>query len=266
MYEWLCGLLSDKKGGEIFTCFGIWHLFYILLALAVSALVLVFTRRRKDDAKRKTAGVFGDLSFGLYIADFFLMPFAYGEIDVEKLPFHICTAMCVMCFISRRVRALERYRVHFALLGFISNLVYLIYPAGVMWHAVGPLCYRVIQTLLFHCLMTVYGFLTVCFEAKNTSVTECPRDLIVLSGMTAWALLGNYAYNGIGGSTINWFFVVADPFGLLDARIAPYVMPILNIALFFAVELMIYGIIHAARAFRNKERGPVREKHDRASS
>ena len=266
LYEWLCGLLSDKKGGEIFTCFGGWHLSYVLFTVVVSALVLILMIRKSDEKRLKAAGVFIDLSMGLYIADFFLMPFAYGEIDVEKLPFHICTAMCVMCFLSRHIRALEKYRVHFALLGFISNLVYLIYPAGVMWHAVAPLCYRVIQTLLFHSLMTVYGFLTVCFEAKRMSIRFCPRDLFVLVGMTAWALLGNYAYNGIGGRTINWFFVVADPFGVLDARVAPIVMPFLNIVLFFAAELAVYGIIHALRTLRNKERRPAREKHDRASS
>lgn len=79
------------------------------------------------------------IAFGLYIADFFLMPFACGRIDIEKLPFHICTAMCVACFISRHNRHLRKYSLHFALLGFLSNLVYLIYPDGVMG---GPVRYN----------------------------------------------------------------------------------------------------------------------------
>lgn len=56
--------------------------------------------------------------------------------------------------------------------------------------------------------------------------------------MTVWALLGNYIYNGSAGEYshfFNWFFVVRDPFGALPEKIAPFV----NIALFFAVEVLL---------------------------
>ena len=99
MYAFLHGLLSDRKGGEIFTLFSLWHFLYIGLALLLIASLLLLTRRKTIEKKNKAATFFVDLAFGLYIADFFLMPFAYGEIDIEKLPFHICTAMCVMCFL-----------------------------------------------------------------------------------------------------------------------------------------------------------------------
>ena len=62
--------------------------------------------------------------------------------------------------------------------------------------------------------------------------------------MTLWALLGNYAYNGQSAGYdhfFNWFFVVRDPFYAIPARIAPLLMPFLNIALFFALEMVIHA-------------------------
>ena len=100
MYNFLQNLLSDKKGGEIFTLFSGWHYFYI--ALTVVAIVAVFICFKNKDIKfqGRASRTFINIAFGIYIADFFLMPLAYGEIDIEKLPFHACTAMCVLCFLS----------------------------------------------------------------------------------------------------------------------------------------------------------------------
>ncbi len=256
MYSFLQRLLSDKKGGEIFRLFSPWHFLYIAVTVALIVAVLILLKNRPEANKKKTARMFVDIAFGLYVADFFLMPLAYGEIDIEKLPFHACTAMCVMCFLSHRIPFLEKYRTSFVMLGFISNLVYLIYPAGVMWHAVHPLSYRVIQTLIFHSVMTVYGFLTLVYERDNISIKKCHRDLIVVACMTLWAMLGNYMYNGTSENYshfFNWFFVVRDPFYMIDESVSPYVMPFLNIALFFGVEMLIHLIIQGAKRLRNKK-------------
>ena len=246
MYNFLNALLSDKKGGEIFTLFGAWHFFYIALTFFTVAVVLFLLKNKSADLRRRTTRTFIYIAFGLYILDFFLMPLAYGEIDIEKLPFHACTAMCVLCFLSYRVRFLEKYRLSLALLGLISNLVYLIYPAGVMWHAVHPISYRVIQTLLFHAVMSVYGLTTLVYEYDKIDIKKWYRGLLVVVSMTLWALLGNYAYNGESDGYshfFNWFFVVRDPFYAIPETVAPFVMPILNIGLFFAVEMLLHMII-----------------------
>ncbi|MCR4805302.1 MAG: YwaF family protein [Clostridia bacterium] len=253
MYAQLHALLCDKKGGTIFTCFGGWHFCYILIAVLVAVIVWASVRKRGREAQQKAAQTLINIAFGMYVADFFLMPFAYEYIDIEKLPFHICTAMCVMCFLSRHVKALQPLRAHFALLGFLSNLVYLIYPAGVMWHAVHPLCYRVWQTLLFHGMMTTYGFVALMADRKDLSLRDWPRHLAVVCGMTLWALLGNALYTGAAGSydhDFNWFFVTADPFGLLPPSAARLAMPFINTALFFAVEMGILALFVRRRNAR----------------
>lgn len=241
MYHFLRQLLSDKKGGEIFTCFGAWHICFIFLFLAIAILSGIYLRHKSADRRKKLIDLFIYAAFGLYVADFFLMPFAYGEIDIEKLPFHVCTSMCVACFLSRRSKRFGKYKLQLAALGFLSNFVYLVYPAGVMWHAVHPLSYRVIQTLSFHGIMMVYGALVLVYERETFAWKKCYRDLGVTAAMTLWALVGNLLYNS-DARVYNWFFVVQDPFNLLPQSIAPYIMPLLNICVFFAAELLVYFV------------------------
>lgn len=246
MHSFLTRLLSDRKGGEVFTCFSVWHIIYIILTAAAVTAILLRLKNADKVAKDRIMKILINISFGLYILDFFLMPLAYGEIDIEKLPFHACTAMCVACFLSTHIQRLSPLRVHFALHGFISNLVYLIYPAGVMWHAVHPLSYRVVQTLIFHSIMTVYGLVTLICERNSFKLRKIHLELPVICCMTLWALIGNYVYNGTYGGKdrlFNWFFVVRDPFYALPENIALFVMPLLNIALFFGVEALIYLLL-----------------------
>ena len=64
-----------------------------------------------------------------------------------------------------------------------------------------------------------------------------------MTAMTGWAWLGNMLYNGAAGDYdhfFNWFFVVRDPFYILPERIAPYIMPFLVTAVFFAAEMLGY--------------------------
>ncbi|MBQ3598363.1 MAG: YwaF family protein [Clostridia bacterium] len=253
MYSFLHNLLSDKKDGEIFTLFGIWHFLYIGLTLFTVIVVLLCFKNKSADLKQKATRLFINMAFGLYILDIFLMPLAYGEIDIEKLPFHACTAMCLMCFLSHHSRFLEKYRLSFVLLGFISNFVYLVYPAGVMWHAVHPLSYRVIQTLLFHSVMTVYGLLVLIFECEKFNLKKWYRDLSVIVCMTLWSILGNSVYNGTSDGYshfFNWFFVVRDPFYAIPESVSPFIMPFLNIALFFTAEIIICLILRGIRGIK----------------
>ena len=253
MYTFLNQLLSDKKGGEVFTCFGIWHWCYILLTFTAAFLLMKYLKNKNSTIRQSVIGRVIKIVFVLYISDFFLMPIAFGEIDIENLPFHICTAMCVMCFASRYNKYLSKFKANFALLGLISNFVYLIYPAGVMWYQVHPLSYRVIETMLFHGIMTIYGLLVLVYE-ERPSFTKSYRDLFVIIVMTAWAVFGNNLYNGISGDfsyKFNWFFVIRDPFNILPADYSRFIMPFLNILIFFIAEVLICLICDVAKRSLN---------------
>ena len=243
MYTKLHEIFADKVGGDIFTCFGPWHFFYIFLTVAAVAISLYFMKNKGQEARDRLLKAFIGVAFGLYMLDFFIMPFAYGTIYVDKLPFHSCTLMSIMCFLSRNCKTLRPLRSNFALLGLLSNLAYLCYPAGVMWYEIGPLSYRVIQTLLFHSVMVMYCLLTILLD-EGIKLKDWYRDLIILCSLTVWAILGNALYTGscedVGYyEAPNWFFVKQDPFYALQADIAPYIAPWLNIVAFLGAEVLI---------------------------
>ena len=244
MYPILHQLLSDKKSDIIFTCFGTWHLLYMALIFLAILGLLLRLQGKPAEVRQRAADRAICFSFGLYMADFFLMPFAYGAIDLEKLPFHVCTAMCVLCFAARRSPFLQKFRLPLTVLALASNLIYTIYPAGVGWYQIHPLSYRVIQTLLFHGSMTAYGILYLASVDLAAEQKVGKKDLTIIVAMTLWAMLGNYLYNGSADGYdhfFNWFFVIRDPFYLLPEHIAPYVMPFVMVVVMYVAVLLVYG-------------------------
>ena len=244
MYPYLHGIFADHQGGPVFSCFGIWHILYMTVIFGSILMTALILSKQNESRRKKAVQTSLYLAFGLYMADFFLMPLAYGYIDIEKLPFHMCTLTCLLSFFSYQGVWLSRYRKQFALLGLVSNLIYVIYPAGVGWYQIHPLSYRVVQTLLFHGAMTSYGILTLVFGDDELTIRRSMEDLPVIGAVTLWAILGNTVYNGAAEEydhVFNWFFVVRDPFNILPADIAPYIMPFVMILVIYAADLLIYG-------------------------
>lgn len=249
MYDFLHKALADKTEGVDFKCFDLTHCLFIAFFVSAAVLLCLYLKNKSEEQRQKAANIVVSIAFFSYVAELFLMPFAYEQINIDKLPFHICTAMCVMCFCSRYNRFLSKFRLQFAMLGFLSNLTYLIYPAGMMWLNIHPMSYRVVQTLIFHGVMMMYGLLVLVYESEDFAWSRIYKDLIVIVSMTLWARFGNLLYNH-GEQFYNWFFVVEDPFGAFPKEQAPYIMPFLNPAIFFAVELIVYWIIAKVFAAR----------------
>ncbi len=241
MKDILTELLSDKKSDIVFNCLGIWHILYLIIILSVIISLIFILKNKNEETKNKAINISIIVSFSLYMLDFFLMPFAYSEIDIEKLPFHICTVTCVLCFMSRYNKFLSKYQIEFAILGLIGNMIYLIYPAGVGWYQVHPLSYRVIQTLLYHGCMTTYGLFVLTLAKPQLNFKKSYKELIIISGLVVWALIGNTFYNS-SERFYNWFFVVQDPFGLIPLEISQYIMPFFMVMFIYAFVLIIYVI------------------------
>ena len=251
MYGILQKILEDQKGNIVFRLFDIWHIGYIVFFVAVAVCLGLYLKNKTPDARSRVMDCVIGTVLGLYVLDFFLMPFAYGEIDVKKLPFHVCTTMCIMCFFSRRNAFLGKFRLQFAMLGFLSNLVYLIYPGAMFWYDIHPMSYRVVQTLAFHGIMMVYGLLVLIYERQEFTWKKIYKDLGVVVAMTVWACIGNTLYTN-DALYPNWFFTLQDPFNAFPQTSAPYIMPFLNIAVFFGVELVVYLVFWKLRKV-NKE-------------
>ena len=253
MYDFLNKLLEDKTDGYIFQCFDVWHIAFLFITLSSIVAVFLFFKDKGDDDKKKLLDCTVGIAFGLYIADLFLMPFAFGEIQIEKLPFHACTLTCLLCFLSRHNNFLGKFKKSFAIIGFVSNLAYTVYPAGVMWCSVHPLSYRAIQTLLFHGVMVAYGIFAMAFDKDIVFDWKklFKQDLVVLSLMILWALVGSYAYTGTYAGYYhwyNWFFVRTDPFEILPPTVTPFV----TLTAFLLADAVIHLIYFSVKKYWKK--------------
>ena len=256
MYDYLHGLLQDREGGAVFGLYNFWHFLYLILLFGGIFLTVYLLRKKPTYAKK---AVDWSLNFALilYIADFFLMPFSYGYIDIDKLPFHLCTLMSVLCFMGRHNPLLARFKCSFTLLALIGALMYVFCPSGVADGEVSIICYRVTQTLWYHGALIAYGVFALCFGDVRLKWKQIYRELYVIVLLVVWSVLGNIAYAGVeDGRTFNWFFVRNDPFGILPEQISAYIMPLVMTAVIFAMVMLIYliytmavGLLHRKSVF-----------------
>ena len=248
MYEIISGILEDKQGKLVLEVFGKWHLFYLLLIFGGIILTIFLARNKEDKVKKRIIDITINSAFILYVLDFFLMPFSYGYIDVDKLPFHICTLMGLMAFISRNNKYLSRFITQFTLLALIGSIMYISYPSGVADGSTFPFSYRVIQTMLYHGLLVAHGVLALVFSDIKLEWKKIYKELVVICLLAFIAVFANTIYSGELGE-FNWFFVSADPFGLFPENIAPYVMPFVMIVVIFVMDLLIYSIYFGVKSF-----------------
>ena len=255
MYEFLKNLLSDKDTGKFtFEAFSLCHILYLLLIIGLIVLVIFLFKNKSQEAKVKLINTTVIIALCFYIADFFLMPFSYGYIDIDKLPFHICTSMSIMCYLSRNTKFFAKFKTTFTIMGLVGALMYLTYPAGVS--AADGYSYRILQTVAYHGLMIAQGVFAIAFKDLDLSFKNSKYDLIAIVCLALWAMLGNTLYSGTVTSVcdcsescnnvitiydhdFNWFFVKHDPLYIIPDEIDIYFAPFIMIIAIFGMCALI---------------------------
>ena len=200
MINILKNLLNDHvtEGIMSFRIFGGWHVLYLVLILG-SIIALSFVLKNKSEKVKNLAiAITINTAFALYMLDFFLMPFAYGYIGIDKLPFHICTLSCILCFACRHNKFLAKFKTQFIMLGLIGNLIYIHYPAVLDQYNVHAFSYRAVQTLFFHGAMAAHGIFSLVFGHIKLEWKYCYKEAIAICLLVVWSLFGNILYSNIG--------------------------------------------------------------------
>ena len=157
MYKFLQWLLSYEVGPITLSVFDFWHIFYLFLIFGF-IVVIVYKFKNKDDLiKKRMINIVINIAFGLYILDFFLMPFSYGYIDIDKLPFHICTATGVLIpFVTfnKKFSCLKNVVTTWAIFG---PLLWIILPMGVLNSANRLYSYPIVQSYAYHVIELFWG-------------------------------------------------------------------------------------------------------------
>ena len=239
---------SHFNTGIQITPFSVAHIVYMVLIFG--GIILGWLCLRNQDAAKKEKAL-RVLAYALvfsYLSDFFFHEFVYGGLKTDKLPFHICTALCPMVAIAQFNRKGYKIAEPVAMLAMLSPMMYLCYPASVGTGE--PWCYQAVQTMFFHGVLMAWGILSVALGAVKPNIKNCWKAAVILVGITLWAKFGNIIMEH------NWFFLEEDALyiGLVENGIIPkWVLMIVNPVVFFLAVLGAYGVVYGVRSLCGKK-------------
>ena len=257
--------MSHFNTGIKVTAFSVPHIVYLLLiAGAIVGLYFAF-RKSTDEKKKRLFDIMVITLLVSYLSDFFVHEFVHanevggnlvgGGLNMDKLPFHICTVLCPIAVV---VQFNGKARKHFlepvALLAVLAPMMYLVYPASI--GSGEPWCYQAVQTMFYHGLLMAWGILHIALGAVKPNLKKSWKAAALLVGITLWAKLGNVLLEH------NWFFLEEDAFyiGLVANGIIPaWVLMIINPIVFFAAVLGVYGVYYLVMWIKGKVKGKKEE-------
>lgn len=274
MYELLHNLLKDHENGVFeFKAFSLCHIVYLTLIIASIVLAIFLFKNKSKEKKAKLVDTIVCIAFGLYILDFFLMPFAIGEVNVDKFPFHLCTSMSIMCLLARHTKFFAKFKTSFTIMGMIGGLMYLVYPAGVP--VADGYSYRIVQTVIYHGLMIAQGVFAIAFEDIDLSWSTLKYDAIAIVALAVWAFIGNTLYSGVltepcncvdgcihtinvYDHDFNWFFVKHDALYIIPDDIDIYFVPYVMVVVIFGMCALVRFIGKKLLACANKKQAKLK--------
>lgn len=245
MKEFVATLFSQNNSRLSIGLFDIWHFLYLFLIFGGSILLAVLFHNKSKTKREKLARLFAYLTFGLYIADFFIMPLSdsYNGISVYKLPFNICTVMAVLVPFAQFNPRFSKVKTVVVTLSVASSLMWMCYPGSALGGQ-PPFSYIIFQTFMYHGLLFAWGFLNLALDLVRLDIRKIWKEFLFILGLLVWAAFGNAIYEG----EQNWFFIKKSIFPFLSDEI----MPVMVVGCVFGTVLVVYGITFACKAIAKK--------------
>ena len=156
-------------------------------------------------------------------------------IDIDKLPFHICTFISIMIPFAQfnsKAKNGTSFREVVACLAIVSSLMYITYPGSALGE-IGTFSYKVVQTFVFHGLVFSWGVLSLTTGSISLKFKNIWKQLVGILIIMVWATFGNYTYDDY-----NWFFLKTSIFPFIPDAL----MPLAVLIAVFAMCAIIYSI------------------------
>lgn len=230
--------MSHFDSGIKVTAFSIPHFVYMFLILGSIWLAWKLLHKKSTEKKEQALRFLAYALALSYFSDFFVHDFVYGEMNMDKLPFHVCTVLCPLVLVAQFNRKGHRIAEPVAVLAVLGPLMYLCYPASIGDGE--PWCYQAVQTMFFHGVLLAWGILNLALGKVRLSWKHFQKLVFMLIGITLWAKLGNILLEH------NWFFLNEDAFyiGLVEMGMIPrWSLMIINPIVFSLAAALIYVIV-----------------------
>ena len=222
--------MFQAEGGPEITLFSLWHFMYIVLIVGLTIGLAFILKGKSQKVKNTALSILAVAAVAVYIADFFIMPLSRtsGTIDIDKLPFHICTFISIMIPFAQfnsRAKGWASFKEVVSCLAIVSSLMYITYPGSALGD-VGTFSYKVVQTFVFHGLVFSWGLLSLTTGHSSLHFKNIWKQVIGILIVMVWATIGNFSYDNY-----NWFFLKESIFPFISDALMP-------LAVFFAVFTM----------------------------
>lgn len=246
MRDVLLKLFGTTEGSVEITLFSIWHILYIVLIVGLTIGGSFIIRKKGKEQQVKVLNLLAYLLIGVYIADFFIQPLASSsfEMDVDKLPFHICTLMSIFVPFAQFNKKFEKIKDAICCLTIVASLMYITYPGSALG-GVTPWCYKVVQTFAFHGLMFAWGVLSLTTGSIKLEFKNIWKELAGIIIVIIWASFGNTVYSN-EDHHYDWFFITGSTFPFIPSWLMPFVVLVAvygMCAIIFSIDLMVKKII-----------------------
>ena len=228
------------------TLFSGWHFMYIILIVGLPILFSFLFRKKSEEFKQKFLSVLAISLISVYILDIFCMPLSEGRIDIDKLPFHICTIMGIFVPFAQFNKKFEKIKPTIVCLTLVASLMYVTYPGSALGD-ISAFAYKVVQTFVYHGLMFAWGLMSMTLGDVKLDIKKIWKEAVAIVLIIIWAEFGNIVYSS-DTKKYDWFFVTGRTFG-----IDKYVMPFVVLASVFGMCAIIYGIYYLVVYLLNKK-------------
>ncbi len=225
-------------GGPEITLFSIWHFMYIILIVGLTISLAFILMNKSEKIKRTVLNIIAVAAIIAYLADFFIMPLAReaGDIDLDKLPFHICTFIGILIpfvqFLKGGAKRNSSFGEVVACLSIVASLMYITYPGSALGD-IGTFSYKVVQTFVYHGLVFAWGVLSLTTGSITLKFRNIWKQAVGILIIMLWATLGNVVY-----ADYNWFFLKTSIFPFIPDSL----MPLAVFGAVFAMCAIIYSI------------------------
>ena len=252
--EFFIWLFKDEKPLEI-DVFNFWHILYTLLIIGTTIALGFYFSKKDDKTKQKLLSILATAAVVLYLGDFFIQPLMHGdavaggEMNIDKLPFHICTVMCPLLAFVQFNKKFAFIKEPIALLSIIGPLMYLTYPNGAVGD-ISPFCYKIIQTFLYHGVVFAWGFFMIATKTVIPSIKNWWKAFIIIICIALWASFGNAVYSNSDHS-YDWFFLTGSAFPFVPKPLMPFAVIFAILGMVFIIYGVYYGYLKVRNHFKN---------------
>lgn len=270
MHRFLLWLFETRDEPFEISFLSLFHILFLVIIIGLT-IALAYYLSKHEDKKKPTLRLLTYSLTIIYIADFFIQPFLSSDfsMNIDKLPFHICTALCPIVAFTEFNEKFAKIKEPVAFLAIVAPLMYLVYPGSAIGD-VSPFCYKIIQTFVYHGILFSWGLNTLTSGQFVPNIKNWYKSLIGICLIAAWATIGNLSYNTsyLGNDPdahhYDWFFLTGTTFPFVPS----YLMPLAVIAAVFGMVMIIYGLyylymhLYTKRALKNEVAAVMEENYE----